>query len=109
MSDRALLTSKQVAAFVADGALRFDAVISPALCEAALAALVGGLPPATTLPDLRAAAPALAAVLDLPPVAAVIESLVGPDPIYDHGYAHVIAPHQRWSQPWHADAILDPR
>ena len=42
-------------------------------------------------------------------MAAVIESLLGPDPIYDHHYAHVIAPRNEWSQPWHADAILDPR
>jgi ectoine hydroxylase-related dioxygenase (phytanoyl-CoA dioxygenase family) len=48
-------------------------------------------------------------VLALPAVAGAIESLVGPDPIYDHHYAHVIAPQTRWSQPWHADAIIDPR
>ena len=39
--------------------------------------------------------PALTAVLELPAVAAVIESLLGPDPLYDHHYAHVIAPRQR--------------
>jgi len=53
--------------------------------------------------------PALTAVLESPAVAGVIGSLLGPDPIYDHHYAHVIAPRNEWSQPWHADAILDPR
>jgi ectoine hydroxylase-related dioxygenase (phytanoyl-CoA dioxygenase family) len=51
----------------------------------------------------------MSAVLELPAVAAIVRSLLGPEPIYDHHYAHVIAPGQRWSQPWHADAIQDPR
>ena len=98
-----------MAAFVADGALRFDAVVPANLGAAALGALPAGAPRAASLGELAAAAPAIAAVLDLPAVAAAVESLIGPDPIYDHGHAHVIAPGQRWSQPWHADAIIDPR
>jgi len=34
---------------------------------------------------------------------------VGPGALYDHHYTHTIQPGQRWSQPWHADAIVDPR
>ena len=118
------LTSLQVASFVADGALRLDGIVPRALCDAALAELAGGGPPSPFGADPASAAagwpgrplaglfrdaPALAAVLELPAVAATIESLLGPDPIYDHHYAHVIAPRNEWSQPWHADAILDPR
>jgi len=124
VAELALLSSRQLAAFVADGYLRFDGVVPAELCEAALAELGAGRPPSPygapagsdargwpgrTLDLLCAASPAVGAVLHLPAVSATIASLVGPDPVYDHHYAHVIAPRQRWSQPWHADAIIDPR
>jgi len=118
------LTSVQVASFVADGVLRLDGIIPEAACRAVLAELAGGGPPSPfgAEPGSTVAAwpglplgglfrewPALTSVLELPAVAAIIQSLVGPDPLYDHHYTHVIAPRQEWSQPWHADAILDPR
>lgn len=124
MAEAPLLSSKEMAAFVADGFLRFDAVVPPPLTAAALSALGGGAPlspfgapphseaaswPGRPLAELFGAAPAIAALWQLPRVDAIVESLLGPDPIYDHHYAHVIPPAQRWSQPWHADAILDPR
>ena len=124
MSASPLLGSKQIAAFVADGCLRFDAIVPAALCDAALRELAGGGPPspfgaAPTSPARTWAGrplaglfgdwPALAALLELPAVSGVVQSLLGPEARYDHHYAHVIPPNQRWSQPWHADAILDPR
>jgi ectoine hydroxylase-related dioxygenase (phytanoyl-CoA dioxygenase family) len=51
----------------------------------------------------------LAAILRSPVIAGIVRSLVGPGAIYDHHYAHTIPAGQRWSQPWHADAIIDPR
>jgi hypothetical protein len=118
------LTSVEMAGFVADGALRVDGIVPRALSDAALAELGRGGPPSPfgaepgsppaqwagrPLAGLFSDWPALRAVLELPAVAAVIESLIGPDPIYDHHYAHVIAARNEWSQPWHADAILDSR
>jgi len=118
------LTSSEVASFVAHGFLRFDELIPPALCSGALAEIASGFEPtpygaprdsragqwpgrplAELWPDSRAIRP----ILLLPRVSGIVESLLGPGALYDHHYAHVIPPHQRWSQPWHADAILDPR
>jgi hypothetical protein len=125
VGEAALLTSKQVAAFVADGHLRFDAIVPPAVCAAVLQELGAGRPPSSSfgappgdpaqdwagrpLAGRFDAWPGLAAMIALPAVAAIVRSLLGPDPRYDHHHAHVIPPKQRWSQPWHADAILDPR
>jgi hypothetical protein len=124
VADAPLLSSKQVAAFVADGYLRFDAIVPPAICDAVLRELGGGGPPSSFgAPPASPARgwpghplagrfrdwPAVDSMVELPAVSAIIQSLLGPEAIYDHHYAHVIAPNQRWSQPWHADAILDPR
>jgi hypothetical protein len=119
-----LLNSKQVAAFVADGYLRFDGIVPGPLSAAVLSEIGAGGPPSSFGAAPKSAAhawpgqplaglfrdwPALASLLELPAVAGIIESLLGPTPIYDHHYTHVIKAGQRWSQPWHADAILDPR
>lgn len=113
-----------MASFVANGYLRFDDIIPAALCAAALAELAAGFEPTPykAETDSRQAAwpgkpvdslwresPAIGPILRLPKVAGLVESLLGPSALYDHHYAHVIPPRQRWSQPWHADAILDPR
>jgi hypothetical protein len=125
MSDaRHLLDSKQVASFVARGFLRFDEIVPRALCEEALAEIAAsarpshyqakrGEPasrwPGQPLDEVWPDSVGLAAIVRSPAVAGIIQSLVGPRPIYDHHYAHAIEPNQRWSQPWHADAIVDPR
>lgn len=123
-SDVPLLTTREVASFVTHGYLRFDELVSPALCRAALAELAEGFHPTPLgapsnapetgalgqpIDDLWIDSPALGPVLRLPRLRGIIESLLGRHPRYDHHYAHVIPPRQRWSQPWHADAILDPR
>ena len=117
-----LLTSKQMAAFVAHGFLRFDELVPRDMAAAALDELASGAGPAAwkaddphasdagrPLDSLWTRSPAIGPVLRLPRVAGLIQSLLGPGALYDHHYAHVIAPRQPWSQPWHADAVLDPR
>ena len=119
-----LLDSKQMASFVARGFLRFDAIVPRALGDETLAEIAAGTRPSSFQAQrgepasLWAGRPVeqiwpdsvgLAAVLRSPAVAGIIRSLVGPGALYDHHYAHHIAPGQRWSQPWHADAIVDPR
>jgi len=117
-----LLNSKELAAFVAHGFLRFDEIVPPDVARAALDELASGAGPmpwkagdpkashaGQPLATLWTTSPAIGPVLRLPRVAGIIESLLGPGALYDHHYAHVIAPHQPWSQPWHADAVLDTR
>jgi hypothetical protein len=122
--DRRLLDSRQMASFVARGFLRLDEAVSRALCEAVLAEIAAGTRPSSyqaKRTDLAARWPGqpldavwpddagMAAMVRLPAVAGAIESLVGPGALYDHHYAHTIEAGQRWSQPWHADAVVDPR
>ena len=47
MAEVSLLSTKQVAAFVADGYLRFDALVPPAISTAVLRELTAGGPPSS--------------------------------------------------------------
>jgi hypothetical protein len=116
-----LLNSEQVAEFVSRGFLRFDAIVPPALNEIALEELKNKpsnrivspfdpeLPRAgTRLSEHFVGSPGLGALLRLPEIQGIIESLVGPDPYYDHHAVHVRRPGTP-SQPLHADGIVDTR
>jgi hypothetical protein len=116
MTEPALLTSAQVASFVARGFLRFDAAV-PAdinaqfLAEAGevaepangakLGRVLGEMLAASDLPEVPAGTPlaeaypggsALARLLDLPLVRGVIRSLLGEAPVFDHHFLHVTLP-----------------
>jgi hypothetical protein len=107
-----LLTSKQMANFVADGFLYFEELAPKELNKAALAEMEGQRIPAarggTRLsqmwPDL-----AIGKVFRLPEVQGIIHSLVGPDPLYDHHAVHIVNAGNPHGQIWHADAIIDIR
>ncbi len=116
-----LLDSVSVARFAAHGFLRFDGVVPPALNEAGLEELRGATSPGpgsgartrygdgrTTLSQSLQQFPGIRQVFDLPVVAGAIESLLGPDPIFDHYALHVRYPGEP-SQQLHADAIIDTR
>lgn len=131
MSDR--LSTAQMAQFVAEGVLRFDALVPPALNAAALAemkrlapaklgrALAGlGLAPTAPSPldaelpesltPLSACYPApsaLGKVLRLPKVAGILRSLLGPDPSFDHDFIHHIPAGASQGQHLHVDAVVD--
>jgi hypothetical protein len=117
------LTSEQIAQFVARGYLRFDGLVGDEVNRIALAELRGessfeglALPPiasqryepGTPLAECFKDSPGVGSVLALPQVRGIIESLVGPDPFYDHHAVHVRRPGEP-SQPLHGDAIIDTR
>jgi hypothetical protein len=101
-----LLTAGRMAQFVTDGFLILDAVVPPDANEAVYA-------------DQRAwegsgaefwrHSEALRAVFELPLVKGAVQSLVGVNPVYDHSYLHIVAPHHLAAQEWHADSIIDVR
>jgi hypothetical protein len=110
------LTSRQVADFVADGLLRFDALIPDELNRAVIAEMDSGRLAGVRFnndglgfADFFASAPAYRRVIDHPQVQAAIAGLVGPDPAIDHSAVHTVPAGARRGQAWHADATIDPR
>ena len=121
------LTTEEMARFVADGFLRFDALVPEdinervieelALLESAkIKQIVGQEPdgdcpprPASLTPLSRCypAPSVLGKYLRLPQVTGVIESLVGPDPLFDHDFVHRLQAGSRYRQHLHVDAVID--
>lgn len=137
MGDRhRLLSTAAMADFVADGFLRFDALVperlncaaldemkelAPGKLRRALHGLSGSpgtLPSGsdsiespeslTPLEDCYPAPSALGEVLRLPAVAGIIESLVGSNPVFDHDFIHHIPAGAPRGQHLHVDAVLEP-
>lgn len=107
-----LLTSKQMAQFVADGFLRFDELVPDTLNSQVRAEM-----DQRDIPRENAGAPfndiwpdsAVGQVFRLPEIQGVIQSLVGANPLYDHHAVHTVPANQATGQIWHADAIIDTR
>jgi len=115
MNEPILLTSPQVASFVARGFLRFDAAV-PAEINAQFMAEAGQVGPSdgarlskvlgdtlaeSRIPEVPAGTPlrdayppgsAVARLLDLPLVRGVLKSLLGEAPVFDHHFLHVTFP-----------------
>ncbi len=107
-----LMSSVEMAHFVAHGAFRLDAVVPDALNERALAAFDAGVEPHANGTPLDTAYPVgsfVRELLDLPAVAGAVQSLVGPNPNIDHHAVHVREPHNGEAQKMHGDAIIDTR
>jgi len=138
MSDLPLLSALDMARFVARGFLRFDGVVPDEINRQFMAevgdapepgrhmlATYGALMAKAAIPEAAPGAPlstiypqegAVARLLDLPVVRGAIESLVGPDPVFDHHFLHVTFPPAYYeatggenvSQHTHQDSTVDP-
>ncbi|MGI5127233.1 phytanoyl-CoA dioxygenase family protein [Pseudonocardia sp. CA-107938] len=107
-----LLTSVQMAHFVATGALRMDAVVPEEMNRRAVDVLRAGIPAepyGTPLSEAFAGSEFVRQLLALPEIAGAIHSLVGPDPTVDHHAVHIREAHCGEAQDLHADAIIDVR
>ena len=111
-----LLTTAEMAHFVTHGYLAFPSVVPEEINEAAVAAFepTGALDmlrakpdSGTPLADLYPDPSPVGAMLRLPRVQGIIESLVGLDAVYDHDWVHTREPGDLADQHLHQDAIID--
>jgi hypothetical protein len=111
-TSKQLLTSVEMARFVAHGYLRMDAVVPPEMNERAMDVLAAGIPSVPYGTPLEEAYPQGSfahELVSLPAVAGALESLVGAAPTVDHHFVHIREPHEGNAQPLHGDAIIDVR
>lgn len=122
------LTTREMADFVVDGFLRFDAVVPDDLNRRAVEEMRRVMPvkiarfgnevpdeaegapqPASGTPLSRCYPPpsAIGEMLRLPFVRGLLESLVGPDPTFDHDFVHRVEAGSTFRQLLHVDAIID--
>lgn len=108
-----LLNSEQMATFVAKGFLRFDQIVPDEINTAVMAEIdAGGIaaaPAGTPLSQCYPEPSAIGHMLRMPQIEGVIQSLVGPDPLFDHQAVHVRQPNEDSAQGMHGDSIIDTR
>ncbi len=109
---RYLLTSAQMAEFVARGFLRFDELVPDEINREVMEDIdreaIKGAPAGTPLSQCYQGT-AIRKMLDMPEIQGLIHSLVGADPLFDHDAIHVREPNQGRAQGLHADSIIDLR
>jgi hypothetical protein len=107
-----LLTSVQMAHFVANGSLRMDAVVPDEMNQQAIEVLKAGIPAVpygTPLSETFEDGSFVDRLVKLPEIAGAIHSLVGPEPTVDHHAVHIRKAHEGEAQDLHGDAIIDVR
>ena len=108
-----LLNSKQMASFVARGFLRFDELVPQAINDAVMAEIdQGGIkaaPAGTPLSQCYPEPSAIGKMIRMPEIQGIIQSLVGPDPLFDHHAVHVRQANEGQAQGMHGDSIIDTR
>jgi hypothetical protein len=107
-----LLTSVQMAHFVAHGSLRMDAVVPDEMNQQAIEVLKAGVPAVpygTPLSETFEDGSFVDRLVKLPEIAGAIHSLVGPEPTVDHHAVHIRKAHEGEAQNLHGDAIIDVR
>ena len=107
-----LLNTRQMATFVAQGFLRFDEMIPNDLNQAVMAEFDAGVPnhaAGTPLAECYPEPSALGQMLRRPDVQGIIQSLVGPDSLFDHHAIHIRQPRENAAQGMHGDSIIDTR
>lgn len=107
-----LLTSVEMAHFVAYGAFRIDAIVPDEMNAKAIDVFKAGIPKVPYGTPVEEAFPEgsfARQLIELPKVAGAIYSLVGPSPTIDHHAVHIRKPREGNAQPLHGDAIIDVR
>ena len=105
-----LISSKDMARFVASGYLKYEDMVPEDLCKACRKEmennrgyLAVGAPFEETWPKDTA----LGEAFRLPKVKGLIHSLIGPEPLYDHHAAHLVRAHTARGPNTHQDSVID--
>ena len=120
------LTTAEMAQFVSEGFLRFDAIIPDEINQRVIAELgmlfqskikqaIGQdadegiyFPESLTpLSECYTEQSAIGEYLRLPQVQGIIQSLVGANPLFDHDFVHLLPAGSTYEQHLHVDAVLD--
>jgi hypothetical protein len=108
-----LLSTREVAQFAARGFLRFDGLVGAEQNEAFLheleAGFAGPKPAGTPLAECYEPGSGIARLLALPRVQGALHSLLGPGPVFDHHFFHVLDGRPSRPQPLHQDSTIDTR
>ena len=111
--DSPLLSTREMARFVARGFLRFDALVPPDVNRRFIAAYdeqgLPAIPAGTAAEEAWTPGSPLAELFALPRLAGIIESLVGPGCLFDHHFLHVRGAERAPAQHIHQDSTIDPR
>lgn len=105
-----LISSKDMARFVASGYLRYDDMVPKDLCEACVEEMrnnKGYLAVGTPFEETWPKGTALGDAFRLPKVQGLIQSLVGPNPLYDHHAAHLVRAGVTKGPDMHQDSVID--
>ena len=105
-----LISSKEMAHFVASGYLKFEDMVPPDLCAACREEMEtnsGYLAVGTPFEETWPTGTALGDAFRLPRVRGLIQSLVGPDPLYDHHAAHLVKARTTRGPDMHQDSVID--
>jgi Phytanoyl-CoA dioxygenase (PhyH) len=101
-----LLDAEQMMQFTCDGFVRLEGVVPPELNGRVLSELDAyegsGYKYWETSSTIRN-------VFQLPRLCGALRSLMGPGPLYNHSFVHIVPAHHIQAQDWHADAVIDTR
>ena len=105
-----LLSSKQMAQFVASGYVRIEGMVPEDLSRACLEEMRhnrGYLAVGTPFEETWPKGTALGEAFRLPRVQGLIHSLVGPEPLYDHHFPHLTRAEETRGPNMHQDSVID--
>ena len=105
-----LISSKDMAQFVASGYLKYEDMVPENLskaCREEMEHSGGYLAVGTLFEDTWPKDTALGEAFRLPKVKGLIHSLVGTDPLYDHHGPHLVRAHTTRGPDMHQDSVID--
>jgi hypothetical protein len=101
-----LLDVRQMIRFTCDGFVRLDAVVPASINEQVLDELDSYEGDGFKYWE---ASSTIRSVFHQPRLAGALRSIMGPEPVYNHSFVHIVQPQHLGAQDWHADSIINTR